>query len=176
MLYSLTPAAAEDIVRAVRLGVPLETAARAHGISQSALYEWLQIAQDNRDTWNNGHPLTPGSKAQILDLSERIARAKAERESRAVEIISDAAETVGKSGVPEWRAAAWLLNNHPAYRERWREHRQLQVEGNTQVNHYHREVRELPNSALKEALPAEFRELLPGDADTPSQVDDNGVK
>lgn len=90
-----------------------------------------------------------------------------------LENIMETGFQAGRSGIPEWRAHAWVLNNHPAYRERYREQRQLQVEGNARVNHYHQQVRTLPNSSLKELIPAEYRELLPDDPESPSQVDDN---
>lgn len=145
---TLSDATAEAIAAAVANGVPLETAATAAGIGRSTVHLWLQAAETG--FWpQNDHPVTEDSKKVLVAFAAKIARARAEWESKQLENISRAAfEANEKTGVREWRASAWLLNNHPATRERYREHRQTTVDQTIQVHHAHQVVKELSTEEL----------------------------
>lgn len=159
-LYALTPEVMNIIEQGVRDGLPLETVATIAGVGYSTLNDWLRIAQGKADAWSNGTPITEESRAQLSQLSEVIARAAAEREAEAVRHIRQAARIPDKYGRYDWRAEEFWLKNSAFTRKNWYEHRPVQVEGNSTVNVVHRLVRDLPTPQLKEALPAEFRELM----------------
>jgi transposase-like protein len=156
----LTPALAESLADAVRRGVPIETASQAAGISPQTFYDWVKCSQVG--TWRNGVPIEPESLLQLSAFSEKIRQAQADFESRQIAAIAEAGEAVGRSGVPEWRARAWLLNNHPRYRERYRQHRELEVHQSGTVLHEHQLASQLDDSALTQAYEA-FTALPPGD-------------
>lgn len=143
----LTDAIAESLAAAVRDGVPLEVAAQASGISRTQVYDWLQVAQ--RQTWPNGTPVDPATIQRLSVFSEQIARARAEREAAAVQRIQEAARTVGRSGVLEWRADAWYLEHAPSTRERWGQTIQITQTGT--IQHEHTLVKELSDEALEAA-------------------------
>lgn len=133
---SLTNALADELAAAVEAGVPIETAAQAAGISSTQFYEWLQAAQ--RGHWRNGFPADPESLRIITRFADLISRAQARFEARKVQNVARAAEVVNaKTGQVDWRADAWLLNNHPRYRKTYRQERQLEVHNSGTVQHEH---------------------------------------
>lgn len=152
---TLTPELAKQIANAVAEGVPLETAAAAARISTSEIHEWLAAAE--RGTWHNGSPVRATSHRILSAFSADIAAAQAEFESKRIRSIAEAAETINaKTGARDWRAGAWLLNNHPRYRERYREHKQVETNATVDVRHVlvQRQVRELATEDLERlALP-----------------------
>jgi len=83
-----TPETAKAIVDQVRLGNFRMTAAKAAGIDQKTLREWLHKADKCRD----GHPLK--------DFARALKRAEAQAESRDIALI-------GAAGKEDWRALAW---------------------------------------------------------------------
>lgn len=143
----LTDALADQLADAVRRAVPIETAVQAAGISQQTFYEWLRAAESGR--YANGAEVSPASRKAMLAFSEKIRRAQAEAEAQHIQAIAEAGASVGRNGVPEWRARAWLLNNHPRYRERYREHRQTVVEHGGTVLHEHTLAKQLEQPALE---------------------------
>lgn len=145
---TLTDSVAESIAAAVANGVPLETAAIAAGVGRSTVHLWVAAGETGQ--WpQNGSPVTETAKKVLVAFAASIQRARAEWEAKQIAAISEAAQTVNaKTGIREWRAGAWLLNNHPATRERYREHRQTTIEQTGQVSHVHSVVRELPEQEL----------------------------
>jgi hypothetical protein len=148
----LNDALGDALADAVRRAVPVETAVEAAGISHQQFYAWLRAAQSG--LWPDGSPVSPDSLATITAFAEKIRRAQAEAEAEHVGAIAEAGTIVGKNGVPEWRARAWLLNNHPRYRERYRQHRETTVNNTGIVQHEHRLVRELEGEELERAYAA----------------------
>lgn len=155
----ITDELSQSLAAAVRRGVPIETAAQAAGVSQSQFYEWLKAAESGQ--WRDGQPVSPESLRSITAFSERIRRAQSEFEAECIQRIAEAGSMVGKSGVPEWRALAWIANNHPRYRERYRQHREVEVHQSGQVVHELKLAQQLEPQALEaayealHALPAE---------------------
>lgn len=150
----LTPALADSLADAVRRGVPIETAATAAGISKTQFYYWLQAAE--REVWPDGTPIASESLVALSAFSEQIKRAEAQWEADHVKAIGEAGAVIGKSGVPEWRARAFLLTNHPRTRSRWGQ--QVQIEQTGTVQHEHSLVKQLPPTELEAAYEA-LREL-----------------
>jgi hypothetical protein len=110
----------EQVASRVQHGVPLQTALKAAGVTDAMVREWERIAKgvasDNE-----------GTREWITAFSERIGRAQAECEATLVEGIVETSATIGKSGLPEWRAGAWLLNNAPQYRDTYRQQREMRI-------------------------------------------------
>ena len=88
----------ETLVSMLRVGNLPAVAARAAGISRATLYRWLDDARK------------PRASELHVELSERVAKARAEGQVRLVAEIANAAST-------DWRAAAWLLAR--GYPEEW---------------------------------------------------------
>lgn len=123
---TLTDDLASALEHAVEQGVPLETAAQAAGIGTRTLYEWISAGETG--SWSTAVPLSEFASGVCSRFSQRIRQAQARFEAKQVQGVAEAAEAVGKNGIPEWRARAWLLNNHPRYRQRWREQREVIVD------------------------------------------------
>jgi hypothetical protein len=87
----LTPEARKIICDAVAACVPLQVAAALAKVSRSTIHQWTQR-----------HP----------DFADDLKRASAQAEKHLVGVIRRAAQK-------QWTAAAWLLERHPKYRERW---------------------------------------------------------
>jgi hypothetical protein len=114
-----------------------------------------------RETWTNGYSVSDSAKTFAAHLAERIAAARAEFEARQVQLVAQAAqERNERTGQRDWRASAWLLNNHPAYRQAYREYRELHVEQQGTISHEHRLVQQLPLEDVIELAGEDFRELL----------------
>ena len=131
----LTDDLANSLANAVRRGVPIETAAQAAGIGPRTIYQWLAIAQTGHR--HDGAHITDATKLVIERFADQIASAQADFEAHQIASIAEAGEVVGRSGIPEWRARAWLLNNHPRYRKTYRQERQLEVHNSGTVQHEH---------------------------------------
>jgi hypothetical protein len=110
----------ERIADRVQKGVPLQTALKAAGVTDAMVREWERIA-------NGSVADEEGLRERIVAFTGRIGQAQAECESLLVEGIAETSATIGKSGLPEWRAGAWLLNNHPRYRDTYRQQRELKI-------------------------------------------------
>jgi hypothetical protein len=153
MSMRFTPAIADAIVGAVRRGVPPSTAARAAGISDATVLDWIQAPISGR--WRTGDNVSDEYLAKLNEFRDRILHAQACYESELVQAISEAGKTVGKSGVPEWRANAWLANNHPAYRKTYRQERFPDDASRVlNINHVHTLVREMSNADVLTAFNA----------------------
>jgi transposase-like protein len=126
-LRALTPVKEDAIVAAVSRGVPPAAAAKTMGIGERTLRGWLRVAAEDRTTWEDGVPITPKAKADVLRFALKVEQALAECEARCASAITSAIGVVGKSGVPEWRPALEWLKHSPNTRERWHEYRQVDI-------------------------------------------------
>lgn len=82
-----------------------------------------------------------------------------------VQNIVQAAQSVNeKTGIPEWRAGAWLLEHGPAWKRDYAEFREQRIEHAGTVDHQLRMVQQMGNQELLEAAPAEWRELVVDDS------------
>jgi hypothetical protein len=125
----------EQIATRVQNGVPLQTTLKAAGVTDAMMNEWGRIA-------NDAAAEDQVLRGRLLQFSERIGRAQAECEVTLIESIAQTSTMVGKSGLPEWRAGAWLLNNHPGYRETYRQQREMKITGTVEVSHEHQLVQQ----------------------------------
>lgn len=159
-LRALTAERQQALVEAVRTGVPVEAACEVIGIATSTLREWLAIGDGRQPTWHNGVPVSQAAKVQCEALSAALTQARAEREATLVQAIAGAVGVVGKSGIPEWRPALELLKHHPLYRERWHEHKVVEVSGQVGLSVEREYVRSLPPGELLELCSPEMRALV----------------
>lgn len=133
----LNDALADSLATAVAAGVPIETAAQAAGISARTIYGWLKAAEDGN--WREGEPLDPQSLDAISRFSVLIRQAQAVFEAKQVQGVAEAAEAVNeKTGLRDWRARAWILNNHPRYRRTYRPERTVEMHQSGTVTHEHK--------------------------------------
>jgi hypothetical protein len=161
----LTDALADELAAAVEAGVPIETAAQAAGVSKGQFYAWLQAAE--RKIWPHGDPISEASLVSITSFADKVARAQARFEARKVQNVARAAEVVNaKTGQVDWRADAWLLNNHPRYRKTYRQERQLEVHNTGTVQHEHK----IAEQATDDELRAWSAIELPAPTSTDQQV------
>lgn len=159
---ALTPEKETVLVEYIGKGVPLSRAARAAGIHPDTLTDWLKVAEGNLDKWPaNGYPVSPESKAELSRLSERIAGARASFVADAVANIAKTGHMVGKSGLPEWRAHAWLLNNLPDTRSEFHEQKTVEHTGQSTVLVESKAARQLSETQLASVLPPDLAGLLP---------------
>lgn len=86
---SLTPAVQRTIVRHLKTGAYVETAAAAAGVSKDTLYEWLKRGAKE-----------PGSPYRAF--SDAVEKAMADAEL-------DAVRTIDEAGKTQWQARAWRL-------------------------------------------------------------------
>jgi len=105
----------ERICQMVAQGVPLETAARAGGVTYQTLHNWMKRGADG--------------EAPYASFRTEVEQAKALSEANLIALMRQAA-VEGSAG--EWRAAAWLLARR--FPERWSEKRQLEVTGPEQTS------------------------------------------
>ncbi|MEU3455661.1 hypothetical protein ABZ671_18970 [Micromonospora sp. NPDC006766] len=129
----LTPEIADRIIKAVRLGNFLETAAKASGVHPATVYRWLQDADK------------PGSPRAKREFRDALSRARAEAEQRMVgAVIKDAnggyvtkrvtrvlrngdKETEETIAGPNGRVALEFLSR--AFPDRWARRSALEVTG-----------------------------------------------
>jgi len=111
----LNPEVQERICQMVAQGVPLETAARAGGVTYQTLHNWMKRGADG--------------DAPYASFRTEVEQAKAISEANLIALMRQAA-VEGSAG--EWRAAAWLLARR--FPERWSEKRQLEVTGPEQTS------------------------------------------
>ncbi len=86
-----SPEISAVLCAAISRGVPITTACAACGIGESTFHAWVER-----------HPA----------FADAVRKSAGEAESGLLDIIYRAAQTT-------WQAAAWLLERHPRYRERW---------------------------------------------------------
>jgi len=151
-LRALTPEKEEAIVAAVGRGVPLATAAKTVGISERQFRAWLRVAVQERDTWEDGVPISAKAKADIQRFAARVEQAMADLEAKLAASIVDAVGVVGKSGVPEWRPALEFLKHSHTTRGRWREYREVDVNHTVDLSPVYEQVRQMTTDDLEQEL------------------------
>lgn len=107
----LTPERHDGIVRALKVGTYLCTAAALVGISESTLRDWLRRGARDADE---------GRATPYAALLADVEVAQAESEVTDLALIT-------KAAAADWKAAAWKLSR--LYPERYSERRQLEVSG-----------------------------------------------
>lgn len=121
----LTPELQHIIVKAVRAGNYMETAAAFAGLHKSTLYDWLKRGAREKDRVSKDPRLRiRKSELPFVEFSDALEKALAEAEVRDVAIIGKAAEE-------QWQAAAWRLERK--FPERWGRKEQIQHEGKVTV-------------------------------------------
>lgn len=148
----LTPALEDAVIDALRRGTPVSTAFRAAGIREDAFSKYLRAAESG--VWPDGGNVNPATLTRLQAFADRVAQTKAELEIKLLSGVIEASETVGKSGVREWRAGAWMLNNHPWWRETYRQDKQTTNTIVGEVRHEHVVARQLSVEEVRGALRA----------------------
>jgi len=114
----LTPRVHTVIIESIRAGNYMEVAARAAGVSKTALYVWIE----------KGHKQTRGDYRDFVDA---LQRAEADSEAESV-------KTVVEAGKRNWKAAmTYLERRHP---DRWRRRMTQEIVGKDEgpVSYEHR--------------------------------------
>lgn len=107
----LTPEVQEKILRHLRIGAYVETAAAAAGISRDTFYDWLKKGAKG--------------KAPYATFSGAVDQALAESEARDLATILAASKT-------QWTAAAWRLERR--FPDRYGRFDRMKVEGKVEVD------------------------------------------
>lgn len=156
----LTPAVQQMIVRAVRVGVPLVTAAAYAGVSKTTVLAWIQRGEGT-------HARPP--RSIYVEFVEAIQKASAEDVVRRVAEITKVAQggdviyektTTHPDGritrevrrtTPEWTAHAWVLERR--WPEEWgrKERLEARVVIDAAVAHVAAELGLTPAEVLREA-------------------------
>ena len=111
---------AEKIIRAIRAGNYIETAAALAGINKSTLYAWLKRGAAEMERLESDPKAKPKkSELPFLDFSNAVDMALAEAENRDIEAINAATKE-------DWRAAAGRLERK--FPDRWGRKDRLQAE------------------------------------------------
>jgi hypothetical protein len=107
----LTPEAQEKILRHLRIGAYVETAAAAAGISRDTFYNWLKRGAEG--------------KAPYAAFAEAVEQAIAESEARDLATVLAASKT-------QWQAAAWRLERR--FPERYGRFDRMKVDAKVQLD------------------------------------------
>jgi hypothetical protein len=99
----LTPARRERLVDLAGQGVPVATAARVVGIHRDTFFAWLQRGEAAIERRERGEHVGV-REIPFVEFADAIGTARAEAETRAVQVIADAMDR-------DWRAAAWFLEH-----------------------------------------------------------------
>lgn len=127
-MLRLTDKLTEQIASHVEKGVPLPTALKAAGVTDATVQLWHQVVR-GAEHLTDGTVVDLVTRQWVSGFVARVGQAEAILEANLIGNIADTSAIVGKSGVPEWRAGAWLLNNHPRYRETYRQQREVRITG-----------------------------------------------
>jgi transposase len=107
---SLTEEVRERILKYLKLGAYVETAAAAAGISRDAFYKWMRRGAKGEQPYK--------------DFADEVDQAMAESEVRDLSIILGAAQS-------NWTAAAWRLERR--FPEKYGRHDRTKVEAKVEV-------------------------------------------
>lgn len=116
----LTPELQDEIVKVIRAGNYIETAAAYVGLSKNTIYDWMKRGAREKQRIAL-EPRKKPSKKELpyLEFSDAIQKALAHSEVRDVAIIGKAAEE-------NWQAAAWRLERK--FPDRWGRKDKTQIE------------------------------------------------
>ena len=107
----LTPELQEKILRHLRIGAYVETAAACVGISRDTFYQWMKKG-------------ARGQKPYVA-FAQAVDQALAESEARDL-------GTILKASQASWQAAAWRLERR--FPDRYGRHDRTKIEGKIDVN------------------------------------------
>lgn len=107
----LKPEVRDRLLKAIRLGAPLEVACNVAGASYRAVAEWIQRGEGR-------HPNRP-STPDYVQFAQEVTRAIADSEMRLLSIVNKGAEQ-------DPRHAQWLLSRR--FPERWAETHRVSVQ------------------------------------------------
>lgn len=114
-----------SIIEAIGEGVPITTAFTSLGFNEHLYWDWAHAA--DHGCWRAGQQIPEANLAIIRDFMAQARVAIAQLESKLVQRIVKAGETVNeKTGQIDWRANAWYLQNGPT-RSRWYQHKDADV-------------------------------------------------
>lgn len=164
--FKLTAGVREAIVEAVRRGVPLATAARAAGVSERAIHGWLRVGRGDATTWTSDSSVAEVTLQECRAFFQAVEVARAACEMEHLRRIAQASAAPDPKGRTDWRASAWLLNNSPAYRETYHEHRAMSIEGEVTLHPAVRMIRALSDEQLLQEI--EGIDKLPRLAEPPA--------
>lgn len=163
----LTAEVRDAIVEAVSQGTSLTTAAKLAGLGESTIRQWLRVSETGR--YMDGTQASEATRTFLAQFAEQIALARAKFEATVTENLRQAGFRELKGGGVDWRAHLELLKHHPDYRKDWHEQRDMRIEHAGRIDHQHRMASQLSDHDLREALPAEWRELIPVDSPVDSE-------
>jgi hypothetical protein len=171
-LPAFTEAVQAKVLSEITEGVPLATALLAEGIDVKAFKLVLSVA-NGRKLAPEGMVLTEQFRQGLLDFERDAVQATAICEAQVAKKVYQASQQANeRTGLNEWRSGAWLLNNSPATRQSWHEHKELAIE-HRHVEALAEEHRLASGMSLAELADCiedpEWRELL----DAPSQESAN---
>lgn len=116
----LIPRVHEDIIKTIRAGNYLETAAAFAGINKSTLHDWLRRGErEIQRVEQDGRNRVRMSEEIYVNFSNAVSEALAEAEMRDV-------LTIGKAASDNWQAAAWRLERK--FPDKWGRKLQQQIE------------------------------------------------
>jgi len=98
----LTPEVEESLLKNIRAGIPIRTAAVAAGIDERTFYNWMRRGEDESYRISKGEEARD-SESDFFHFFQYVMRAREEAKAGHVAVISKA----GKEG--DWRASAWWL-------------------------------------------------------------------
>lgn len=99
---AFTPDRTQHIIKALRAGNYLETAASMAGIHRATVYRWLNEGRDAEFKQDAGERLSKDEQAK-MEFYLEVDRARADARAAALRVITNAATT------GQWQAAAWFL-------------------------------------------------------------------
>ena len=98
----LTPEVEESLLKNIRAGVPIQTAAIAVGISRQTFHNWMKRGSDEAYRISKGEKLR-ASEEKFFYFFDTVMRAKEEAKAGHIAVVAKA----GREG--DWRASAWWL-------------------------------------------------------------------
>jgi hypothetical protein len=145
----LTPRLAAQIALRVARGIPVETVAQQLRITARVIYDWQAQGRSSLDA----------SSLQFR-LVHAIAHARAHREWHTLRDIDRIADW-GEKDSDKLKALTWRLERHPAYRDRYGIH--VDVEHRGTVDHRLKQLEQLDDANLLEIAPPDLKALLEPD-------------
>lgn len=150
----MAPALRTAVLKAVRAGLPPETAFATVGYPPSTLPAYLGLAETCH--WEDGEFATPQELNDLVEFVDKLKLAAADFEQSLVARIFEAAQGV-EGEKRDWKAAAWLLERQGTTRKHWRPYREPTAttgEGRPAgaIAAEHREARVLSDSELVEGI------------------------
>lgn len=108
------------ILKAIRKGAYVETAAAHAGIEKNTLYDWMKRGRRERQRINNGETPNP-KETPFAKFSTAIEKEFGEAELRDLDVITKA----GQDG--QWQASAWRLERK--FPDRWGKRSRVELTG-----------------------------------------------